>query len=84
MSEPQAEQQPTDATQPLEGLSHLAQLEAELAEARAQASQQRDLVLPSWTTSASVQRAMSSRHTVSRWKNSCRSCCPRWTAWSWR
>jgi len=46
MSEQQAEQQhPNDETQPLEGLSHLAELEGELAEARAQASQQRDLVL---------------------------------------
>ncbi|HYP80991.1 MAG TPA: nucleotide exchange factor GrpE [Steroidobacteraceae bacterium] len=44
MSEPQAEQ-PNDATQPLEGLNELAHLEEELAEARAQASQQRDLVL---------------------------------------
>ena len=45
MSEPQAEQQHIDATQPLDGLTTLAQLEGELAEARAQASQQRDLVL---------------------------------------
>jgi molecular chaperone GrpE len=44
MTEPHGEQ-PIDATQPLEGLNELAQLEGELAEARAQAAQQRDLVL---------------------------------------
>ena len=44
MSEPQPEQ-PTDATQPLEGLAEITQLQAELDEARLQAAQQRDLAL---------------------------------------
>lgn len=44
MSEPQPER-PTDATQPLEGLAELTQLQAELDEARLQAAQQRDLAM---------------------------------------
>ena len=44
MSEPQPEQ-PTDATQPLEGLAEITQLQDELDEARVQAAQQRDLAL---------------------------------------
>jgi molecular chaperone GrpE len=44
MSEPQPEQ-PTDATQPVEGLAEITQLQSELEEARLQAAQQRDLAL---------------------------------------
>lgn len=44
MTHPQPEQ-PTDATQPLEGLPEIAQLQGELEEARTQAAEQRDLAL---------------------------------------
>jgi len=44
MTNPQPEH-PTDATQPLEGLPEITQLQSELEESRVQAAQQRDLAL---------------------------------------